>query len=167
EDGRADVALALLELLARRVDSGPQHGAGGLHGLAGAREVVVLHVMAELVGTGAEVGRDLVGLLPQALLGLGRVLVVQLGGPGAGLAGTLGDRRADGGGELLQLLDRLLRLLRARTGGVGRLLSLLLGLPLAGRRHGNPRSIGSVGSGRRWSLGHDSRTLPWTRVAQL
>src|SRR5699024_2068464 len=63
EDGRADVALALLELLARRVDSGPQHGAGGLHGLAGAREVVVLHVMAELVGTGAEVGRDLVGLL--------------------------------------------------------------------------------------------------------
>src|SRR5699024_3512817 len=74
EDGRADVALALLELLARRFDGGLQHGAGGLHGPAGAREVVVLHVVAELVGAGAEVGRDLVGLLAQALLGLGRVL---------------------------------------------------------------------------------------------
>src|SRR5699024_7379669 len=109
EDGRADVALALLELLARRVDSGPQHGAGGLHGLAGAREVVVLHVVAELVGAGAEVGRDLVGLLPQALLGLGRVLVVPLGGPGGGLAGPLGGRRGGGGGGPLPPLHRLPR----------------------------------------------------------
>src|SRR5699024_12851150 len=102
-----EVALALRELLAGRVHGCLQHGAGGLHGAAGAREVVVLYVVAVLVGAGAEVGRDLVGLLAQTLLGLGSVLVVQLGGPGAGLAGTLSGRRADGGGQLLQLTARL------------------------------------------------------------
>src|SRR5699024_11787149 len=67
----ADVALTLLELAARRVDGGLQHGAGGLPGLAGAWEGVVLRVVAERAGGAAEGGRGPVGLLAGTVVGLG------------------------------------------------------------------------------------------------
>src|SRR5699024_6190426 len=47
--GRLDVALALVELLAGGTGRGLEHVAGGLGGPTGTREVIVLHVVDELV----------------------------------------------------------------------------------------------------------------------